>query len=152
MDFGPVRTLLRYAERQKTMRMNSAKFNAAFRDHSGLFVEIENLDIDLRFNFDDGCIDMNFAGDGDKFRAAWAALRRARFTPTSRPEKGASTFYTFFEFSGAGDYPKIWFSFSSTVCRRVKVGTKMVEQDVFETHCDALQELPDEQPAQELLA
>jgi hypothetical protein len=33
---------------------------------------------------------------------------------------------------------RIWLAFSSTVCRRVKIGTKTVEQDVYETVCDEL--------------
>lgn len=152
LDNGPVRTALRYADKQKALRGYVQKFNAFFRNHTGLIVELENLDLDLRFNFEDGCVDMTFAGDGDKFRVVWAALRRARFEPTSRPAKGASSFATFFEFPLSSEYPRIWFSFSSTVCRRVKVGTRMVEQDVFETHCDALPEIETEQTAQELLA
>lgn len=32
-----------------------------------------------------------------------------------------------------------WYlSFSSSVCRRVKVGTRTVEQDVYETVCDEI--------------
>lgn len=54
---------------------------------------------------------------------------------------------------GRWDLP-VYFQFSSTACRRVKVGTQTVEQDVYETVCDELmpyeqatQAKPVEQPA-----
>lgn len=39
-----------------------------------------------------------------------------------------------------GEFPNgkefaIWYNFSSVQCRRVKIGTRMVEQDVYEVQC-----------------
>lgn len=57
-------------------------------------------------------------------------IRRQSVEPV---QEGATAFSGFLY--GENDL-SIWFAFSSTSCRRVKVGTKTVEQDVYETVCD----------------
>jgi hypothetical protein len=61
-------------------------------------------------------------------------FRLAGFTTQSDPPKAnAPTWYA--RYSKQGCDLAIWLNFSSTVCRRVKVGTKLVEQEIFETVC-----------------
>lgn len=82
-----------------------------------------------------GEIDIHIAGDVHVLTAAVRVLRTHGFiTCNSPPKKGDSIWSAFFQ---RGDCPlQVWFKFASTVCRRVKIGTEMVEQDVFETVCD----------------
>ena len=73
-------------------------------------------------------------GDKSKLENAFRILRGAGFSfSAERPKKGDSQWYAFF--SHPDSETKIFFQFTSSVCKRVKVGTKMVEQDVFETQC-----------------
>lgn len=81
------------------------------------------------------------AGDKQKFLQIVRCHRRYGFKP-NMPEKGATT--AFWRINDYSEQIGMYFSFSSTVCHRVKVGTKMVEQDVFETHCESI--APDEEP------
>lgn len=78
--------------------------------------------------------DLTIAISGDKqaLQAAWGALRRLGFDrPGDPPKPNEPTWCGFFKNGDAS----IWFQFSSTVCRRVKVGTQTIEQDIYETVC-----------------
>lgn len=94
---------------------------------------------------EDSYIVVLMTGDKRKLETAFRILRGAGFTFSSaeRPKKGNSQWFSFF------NHPEcetaLFFQFTSSVCRRVKVGTKMVEQDVYETQCGDL--LVDETPA-----
>lgn len=82
-------------------------------------------------------LDIHLSGDKHALAEMVRVLRTRGFsTANSPPKKGDNIWSAFFRKDGIPF--DIWFSFSSTVCRRVKVGTKMVEQDVFETVCDEL--------------
>lgn len=82
------------------------------------------------YSFD---LTVSIAGDKHTLEAAWGRLRQAGFSaPTSRPKENDPTWAGRFEHkSGAVFY----MSFTSSLCRRVKIGTKTVEQDVYETVC-----------------
>lgn len=116
---------------------------AKLEEHGRLFdaalKAIAKLNV-IRADFEGGTLDISISGDRHQLIAAFAALRRCGFDPGSdRPTAGSPTYNAFFRHeSGAC----IWFTFASTQCRRVKTGTKTVEQDVFETVCDEV-ELPD---------
>jgi len=89
----------------------------------------------LRVSFDTDSIDIAVAGDYAVLKAIFHAFRTQGWEPTSRPvEQKLSSFSTHFEKPGVD--LRFWLSFSSTLCRRVKVGTKMVEQPVYETVCE----------------
>lgn len=83
----------------------------------------------------DGQINVNFAGDKDQLAKVMRIVRTGGwvFTNTHRPKKGGTSWTSY-----AG-HPhttvQMWFYFTSTVCKRVKVGTKMVEQDIYEVEC-----------------
>lgn len=77
------------------------------------------------------CIDIRVAGDKDCFIKCWKLWRElgVRLSPA---EKGATDLSQYVELpSGL----RFWFHFSSTVCKRVQVGTKMVPQPIYETQC-----------------
>lgn len=103
----------------------------------------------------DGTFDVQFrvAGDKQKFLQLVRCHRRHGFSPTM-PEKGATSAFWRINRDDA-EFP-MWFAFTSTVCQRVKVGTRMVEQDVFETHCESIapddeNQLPEPAPATAIL-
>jgi len=107
-----------------------------------IVVTFQKLGADIHFP---STLDIAFSGDSHKLAEGVRALRTRGFKyDSSPPKKGDSSWCSFFT---APDCPvSIWFSFSSSVCRRVKVGTKTVEQDVYETVCDELV-LPEEHAA-----
>lgn len=91
----------------------------------------------------DADFDLHFrvSGDKQKFLQLVRCHRRYGFKP-DMPEKGATS--AFWRINGYDAQMGMYFAFSSTVCHRVKVGTKMVEQDVYETRCESF--VPDEDP------
>lgn len=93
------------------------------------------MDIDAAFCMATGTIDISFTGDGPKLACVWTELRRHGYEPDSRPTKGDTSYNSHWR-CGREGYSTIWVSFSSSVCRRVQVGTKMVEQPVYETQCE----------------
>lgn len=60
-----------------------------------------------------------------------AVFLRLGFKPQFEPRDGESYYSSWMR---NGD-ERFWFSFSNNACERVKVGTKWVEQDVYETRC-----------------
>lgn len=91
----------------------------------------------------DSDFDIHFrvSGDKQKFLQLVRCHRRYGFKP-EMPAKGATT--AFWRINDRNEQIGMYFSFSSTICHRVKVGTKMVEQDVYETRCESF--VPDEEP------
>lgn len=79
-------------------------------------------------------IDLSFTGDAKKLAAVVTILRGSGFnTNAERPKKGDTCWHAYYAHPDCET--KVWLYFTSSVCVRVKVGTKMVEQDVFETRC-----------------
>lgn len=108
-----------------------------FRRHKAKILPLANalheIGADLSFP---NSLDVRLIGDKQKFIALLRVL--ARFgLKAPKVEKGATGFSHFFY---PEDMPglQVYVCFSSTVCRRVKTGTKMVEQDVYETVCDEI--------------
>ncbi len=89
----------------------------------------------LRCNVDTNCIDIAITGDYTVLKAIFHAFRGLGYKPADRPKnEKLSSFSTYFE---ADDREcRFWLSFSSTLCKRVKIGTKMVEQPIYETVCE----------------
>jgi hypothetical protein len=138
LEYLPAKTLLKLVEQAQKVKRWTTEFQLTVRSFPALFRRLEELDIDPIFSLANGDINLAFTGDGIKLSEVWKALRTAGYQPNSRPEKGNSTFYTGWCQQG---YSRIWMSFSSAVCRRVKVGTKMVEQDIYEVQCGELPEI-----------
>lgn len=81
----------------------------------------------------DDALAVSLTGDVDKLVLAIRALRTGGYKSTSKPERKASQFNAFFAHSTSN--VRIFFMFSSSVCRRVKVGTKTETVDVYEIQC-----------------
>lgn len=88
-------------------------------------------DIDINSN----SLDLSYAGDKHTLAGSFAALRKLGYKPDKRPDDKPMESYTTW-FKHPEQDLRIWFKFSSTVCKRQKIGTKMVEQDVFEVVCE----------------
>jgi len=130
-----VKTLLRLAEKSKTTKKYLASYAAALRSLAPMFLEFEAMDIDLDFSLNDGDINFWFSGDGEKLKAVWALLRRNGYVPSERPEPGKTSVTTFWT---QAEFPRFYMSFTSSVCKRVQVGTEMREVPIYETQCGEL--------------
>lgn len=60
-------------------------------------------------------------------------LRRSGFVPDARPKVKDTSFQTHFRQT---DGATVWLSFSSSVCKRVQVGTRTVEEPIYEVQCE----------------
>lgn len=109
-----------------------AKWNGCKSTLAPIANALSLLGIEPRFN---GDLDVCFTGDKEKFTAAMRILRVAGFTPSNpnRPKKGDTGWHSFFNKPDCT--VQILLNFTSSVCKRVKVGTKTVEQDVYEVQC-----------------
>jgi len=88
----------------------------------------------LNVSLDMSCIDVSVSGGKPELNTVFGILRKFEFTPDDRPdEKVKASFNTYFRHTTGA---VIWFSFSSTLCKRVQVGTKMVEQPIYEVQCE----------------
>jgi hypothetical protein len=107
--------------------------------HSHMFTELQEVEIEPSFDFNDRSIAIRFAGDQVRLQKVWNILRRAGFKPDKYVEAPTTEFYTWFDkvVPGSEMTISIWFSFTSSVCKRVKVGTRTIteEQDIYEVRC-----------------
>jgi len=81
------------------------------------------------------CLDLSYSGDLEVLKAAFHAFRTLGYEPGSRPDDPKATGFTCFFTNPAHPELKWWFSFASTTCKKVKVGTEMKQVDVYETQC-----------------
>lgn len=90
-------------------------------------------------------IDLNFAGDAHKLAAVVRILRTSGFnTDAQRPKQGETTWCATYMHP---DCPtNVWLYFTSSVCKRVKIGTKTVEQDIYEVQCGDISAIVDDPP------
>ena len=125
---------LRSAKRRKK---EVKKFIATYEDEinqitSGMEVVSEWL-INVTIDTCSESLDLKYAGDKLVMQGCFKAFRKMGFVAAKKPGENDGVFTCYWTHPDSD--LRIWFSFSSTVCMRVKVGTKMVEQDVYETHC-----------------
>lgn len=138
LGYLPAKTLLSLVERSQTANKNFNAFKQTVSAVPELFRRFEELDIDVGFCLDNEYINVTFTGDGARLTAVWRAFRTHGYNTEARPKKGDTTFYAFWHRDGMS---KLFMHFSSSMCRRVQVGTKMVEQPIYETQCGELPEL-----------
>lgn len=138
LEYLPAKTLLRLVEKAQQSAKNAKAFKQTVTALPGLFRAFEEMDIEPRFDLDNDYITLQFTGDGNKLKEVWSLLRRHDYNVSARPEKGDTQFCAFWQREGL---VKLFMYFTSSVCRRVKVGTKMVEQDIYETQCGELPEI-----------
>jgi len=87
-------------------------------------------------------VSLNVTGSRSLLTRVWRSLRlRGWYTADTRPAaletSWSGSFYLHTGTEDGGRVPgvEVYLSFSSTVCRRVKVGTKLVEQPIYEVRC-----------------
>lgn len=152
----PVRTLLALEDKRRSAQRLLEKAALTIREAASLFVALEAMDIDIRIDPNNSaCIDIRFSGSGDLLAEVWGLLRRAGWKlASSPPQKGATSFSGIWSHARDKRLADLWMNFSSTMCRRVQIGTQMVEQPVYEVQCGELPELPtsDSAPALEAFA
>lgn len=125
--------------------LNLAKRRAKWNANRSLLSSVVNalckIGIEPSFGTN---LDVSCTGDSKKLAAVVRIFRTAGFSSNAeKPKKGDTSWYAYFD---SHESPiRIWFCFSSSVCRRIKVGTKMVETDIYETQCgESLGEEPKE--------
>lgn len=125
----------RARKRLQYHRKNRKHFTPVIRgiEKAGGLVRVELCSDDLT---------INISGTKDNLVGAWRVLRKNGFVFSGqRPASNVSYWTGWFRKNepDAGVEAAVYLSFSSTVCRRVKTGTKLVEQDVYETVCEPIE-------------
>lgn len=114
----------------KRLKTNKEEY---FRIANGLIVIQEYV---IRFSFDTHSLDIGIAGDHHVFKGMFGALRKMGYVCQDKPkDKLISSWCCWWYHEEPDQHIKLWITFSSTECTRVKVGTKMVEQTIYETVC-----------------
>jgi hypothetical protein len=124
-----------FRQEQEKLNKRRADWKKYKQSLASLVTEVQKVEADLGFS-DYGWLTLNISGDKHKLAAVVRALRtRGYKTEEEPPKKGQSSWNPLFY---RDDSPTVYLTFTSTACRMVKVGTKMVEQAVYETVCDEL--------------
>jgi hypothetical protein len=142
MEPLPASTMLRLLDQHNKAKASAVKFIRTVKDCAQMFVQLEAADIEPTFDFRSTSIDLSFTGSGDKLAMVWHLLRANGWTTNSRPKKGDTSYNGFWD-APNDERARVWVQFSSSVCRRVQVGTKMVEQPIYETVCADAISLPE---------
>lgn len=116
-------------------RLHQERWEATVNDFPLFYEDLAKLGIEVRFSEFDGSLDIRFTGDGELFRRVWKLVRSIGFEPNSRPLAGAQAEFCTFWHHSDPRYSRIWLQFSSSICRAVKVGTKLVEEPIYEISC-----------------
>lgn len=121
----------------RALMANSQKLNA-------LIADLQEIGSDP---YSDGdWIFIPLHGDKVKFLQFVRVICKHGFEKPS-VEKGATGFNKLVYLGDGDTQLTLYFQFSSTQCRRVKVGTEMVEREVYETVCDELMPYGDPTPS-----
>ena len=84
--------------------------------------------------FMEGTIDVRATGSKETLVAIIRVLRKHGWETDAKPVDNEPSFMAFY---GHEDSEfRVWFNFSSTVCRRVKVGTELKEVPIYEVVCE----------------
>jgi hypothetical protein len=112
----------------RAIRANAEKLNALVSD-------LQEIGSDP---YSDGdWIFIPLHGDKVKFLQFVRVICKHGFEKPS-VEKGATGFNKIARMGDGDTELTLYFQFSSTQCRRVKIGTEMVEREIYETVCDEL--------------
>jgi hypothetical protein len=119
------------AEGALELAKKRSKWNAIKDFYRPIVNALHRLGVEPRLS---GDVDIHFSGDAQKLAAVVRILRTAGFATTAeRPKAGDTSWCAYFKHPQCGT--DVYMYFTSSVCRRVKVGTKMVEQDIYEVQC-----------------
>jgi len=114
--------------------------------HLPLFDILTDKEVEFAFDTHDSAITLRVAGDGERFKTIWRTLRQAGWHPNNHPKPEAvSSFCCFWSYPREGKdrwdhderFVQLWYTYSSTVCKMKKIGTRQVtrEEDVYEVDC-----------------
>jgi hypothetical protein len=142
----PQKTIERLDNQEERINVWLGSWHSLLQDHPGLFSKLEELEIEPRFNAHDGQVELSFTGDVTRLRLVWKALRAAGFKTEDHPKPKDAQFMAYWRTEGELE-SVFWMYFTSTSCRTVQIGTKMVEQPVYETQCGEEISVPDEPSA-----
>jgi len=84
-------------------------------------------------------IDVKVTGDYATLKQAMVIFYSHSYKPTDKPKDIAIAEFScrwHHRDSSTRAMPQFWFYFTATHCTRKKVGTKMVEQDIYEVVCE----------------
>lgn len=127
---------LTIAERALEVAKLRSRWNAVKDFYLPIVNALNKVGVEPRFTTN---FDIQFSGDAHKLAAVVRILRTSGFTSLSaKPKEGDTTWSAFYRHPACAI--EVWLYFTSTVCQRVKVGTRLVEQDIYETRCG---EIPD---------
>lgn len=122
---------LALAESALILAKSRAKWNSIKDFYRPILNAVQRLGIEPRLTNE---IDLSFAGDAHRLASVVRILRTAGFTTdAARPKQGDTQWVAYYAHPDCST--RVWLFFTSSVCKRIKVGTKMVEQDVFEVQC-----------------
>lgn len=82
----------------------------------------------------DGGLYLSITGDKHDLAALFSVLRRHGFNSLDRPQAGQTSYSSYW--TNKNYEIDIHIMFTSTVCRRVQVGTKIQEVPVYDIICD----------------
>jgi len=88
-----------------------------------------------RVKLESECIDLSVSGGYDALKDCFRVFRTLGYEPENRPEEEKfSSFSTYF--NHPEQQIQFWLSYTSTLCKMVRVGTKTVEQPIYEVVCE----------------
>jgi len=106
----------------------------ALDQYSKLLEDLQALHSDnVRIYADLTDINISMNGDKKMLNRAFTILRAAGFEPTVRPEDGQTEYTS--RWTKQGDRATLYLLYYSTVCKRVQVGTRTVQEPVYEIQC-----------------
>ena len=80
-------------------------------------------------------IDLSYSGDAELLHSIFLMLGKIGYRAGTRPgDLPQTSFNTYFTKEGVK--LRIWLAFTSTVCKRVKIGEEMVKQDIYAISCE----------------
>jgi hypothetical protein len=129
-----VRTEL--AESIKRFEDDTARKQAAVREHAGAWRRLAFIvagKLNVTNVWTDGHLNLSVTGDKHALTALIGILRRQGFDSKDRPQPGQTSYSALWT---NADGAAVYIMFASTSCRRVQVGTKTVEQPIYEIVCD----------------
>lgn len=141
LEYLPAQTLLRLSTKAQKAGKHYKAFKKTVVALPELFRGFEQLDIDPGFDLDNEYITLQFTGDGEKLKQVWGLLRRNGYKTDHHPKRGDTQVYAFWDREGQA---QIFMYFTSTLCKRVQVGTEMKEVPIYETQCGELPEIESE--------
>jgi len=84
---------------------------------------------------DNDSVNLNITGDYAVLKAIFHAFREAGYFPSDRPNELKQPSFSCYFNRPDHDF-QFWVNFSSTVCKRVQIGTEMKEVPIYETVCE----------------